>query len=55
MVRLLLDKEADLNASGSVYGSVLQGASFYCHESVVQLLLDKGADINASGGMYVAL
>ncbi|KAH7128264.1 hypothetical protein B0J11DRAFT_524487 [Dendryphion nanum] len=46
---LLLDKGANLNAEGGIYGSALQAASFGGHEQVVKLLLDKGADLNAEG------
>ena len=45
MVRLLLDRGADVNASGSA----LQAASSYGHESVVRLLLDRGANVNPPG------
>jgi hypothetical protein len=48
-VRLLLDKGADVNAQGGVFGNALQAASSRGHEVVVRLLLDKGADVNAQG------
>ncbi|KAF2678771.1 hypothetical protein K458DRAFT_435608 [Lentithecium fluviatile CBS 122367] len=51
-VRLLLDKDTDINAQGGYYGNALQAASFEGHEQLVKLLLDKGADINAQGGGY---
>ncbi|KAF2186071.1 hypothetical protein K469DRAFT_707252 [Zopfia rhizophila CBS 207.26] len=47
IVKLLLDKGADANAQGGVYGNALQAASFRGHEQVVKLLLDKGADVGA--------
>jgi ankyrin repeat protein len=52
VVRLLLDKGADVNAQGGEYGNALQAASSEGHEAVVRLLLDKGADVNAQGGFY---
>jgi ankyrin repeat protein len=42
VVRLLLDKGADVNAQGGVYGNALYAASIRGHEAVVQLLRDKG-------------
>jgi hypothetical protein len=51
-VKLLLDKGADLNAQGGLYGNALQAASARGHKQVVKLLLDKGADLNAQGGDY---
>jgi ankyrin repeat protein len=50
--RLLLDKGADVNAQGGLYGNALQAASSGGHEQVVKTLLDKGADVNAQGGRY---
>jgi ankyrin repeat protein len=52
LVRLLLDKGADVNAQGGGYGNALQAASWRGHEQVVKTLLDKGADVNAQGGVY---
>ncbi|KAL8917658.1 MAG: hypothetical protein Q9208_007839 [Pyrenodesmia sp. 3 TL-2023] len=52
VVRVLLDKGADINAQGGIYGSALQVASRGGHNQVVQMLLDKGADINAQGEFY---
>jgi hypothetical protein len=49
-VRLLLEKEADVNAQGGFYGNALQAASRIGNEKIVQLLLEKGADVNAQGG-----
>ena len=42
VVRLLLEKGADVNAQGK-YGSALQIALRCGHDEVVQLLLEKGA------------
>jgi ankyrin repeat protein len=52
MVKMLLDKGADINAQSGQYGNALQAASSRGHEAVVRLLLDKGADVNAQGGEY---
>ncbi|KAJ7893522.1 ankyrin repeat-containing domain protein [Mycena leptocephala] len=50
LVRLLLEKNADINAQDEFYGTALQVASKMGHESLVQLLIEMGADINAPGG-----
>jgi len=50
--RNLLDKGADVNTQGGLYGSALQAASSGGHKGVVQMLLAKGADVNAQGGEY---
>jgi hypothetical protein len=51
--RLLLDKGAEVNAQGGVYGNALQAASYRGHEQVVKILLNKGAEVNAQqGGDY---
>ena len=52
VVKLLLEKGADVNAQGGYYGNALQAASWRGHEAIVKLLLDKGANINAQGGYY---
>ncbi|KAJ5514956.1 NACHT nucleoside triphosphatase [Penicillium fimorum] len=52
IVKLLLDKGADVNAQGGEYGNALQGASQRGHQEIIKLLLDKGADVNAQGGFY---
>jgi ankyrin repeat protein len=52
IVKLLVDKGADVNAQGGEYGNALQAASYEGHEAVVRLLLDKGANVNAQGGGY---
>jgi ankyrin repeat protein len=43
VVRLLVDRDADVNAQGGFYGSALHAASWGGHEAVVRLLRDKGA------------
>jgi ankyrin repeat protein len=52
VVKLLLDKGADVNAQGRPYGNALQAASARGHKQVVKLLLDKGADVNTQGRPY---
>jgi len=52
VVKMLLNKGADVNAQGGYHGNPLQAASAEDHEAVVKLLLDKGADVNAQGGNY---
>ena len=44
VVRLLLEKGADVNAQGGQYGNALQAASYRGHEAVVRLLLKSGAE-----------
>jgi len=41
VVKMLLDRGADINAQGWFYGSALQAASAGGHEKVVQMLRDK--------------
>ncbi|KZP27544.1 hypothetical protein FIBSPDRAFT_730607, partial [Athelia psychrophila] len=50
IVRLLLEKGADVNAPGGYYGNALQAASEGGHDVIVRLLLEKGANVNAQGG-----
>ena len=55
VVRMLLDKGADVNAQGYDHygnGNALQGASVNGHDKIVRMLLDKGADVNAQGGIF---
>ena len=52
IVRLLLNKGADVNAQGGFYGNALQAASAEGHAEIICLLLDKGANVNAQGGQY---
>jgi ankyrin repeat protein len=47
VVKMLLNKGADVNAQGREYGNVLQAALSRGHKQVVKILLDKGADVNA--------
>ncbi|CUS13278.1 unnamed protein product, partial [Tuber aestivum] len=39
LVRLLLERGAEVNAQGGAYGNALQAAKSRGHESIVQLLL----------------
>ncbi|RDW57688.1 hypothetical protein BP5796_12489 [Coleophoma crateriformis] len=50
VVRLLLEKGAEVNAQGGQYGNPLQAAATIGSEPVVRLLLEKGAEVNAQGG-----
>jgi ankyrin repeat protein len=52
IVKVLLDKGANVNAQGGEYGNALQAASAGGYKEIVQQLLDKGADVNAQGGEY---
>lgn len=52
VAELLLERGADVNAEGGVYGNALQAASSQGHKEVAQMLLEKGADVNARGGRY---
>lgn len=49
-VRLLPDRNTDVNAQGGQYGNALQAAAGGDTGAVAQLFLDRGADINAQGG-----
>jgi ankyrin repeat protein len=51
-MQLLLDKGADVNAQGGLYGNALYAASINGNLKVMQLLLDEGANINAQDGYY---
>jgi ankyrin repeat protein len=52
IVRLLLDRGADVNTVTAGYGSAFIAAVRSGHASVVRLLLDRGADINAEIVIY---
>ncbi|KAJ3886736.1 ankyrin repeat-containing domain protein [Lentinula edodes] len=52
IVKLLLEKGADVNAQGGEYGNALQAAAYGKNEAIVKLLLENGADVNAQGGEY---
>jgi ankyrin repeat protein len=52
VVKVLLDKGADVNAQGGFYAYALQAALYGGHEAVLKMLLDKGANVNAQGGYH---
>ncbi|KAI1274719.1 ankyrin repeat-containing domain protein [Xylaria sp. FL0933] len=52
IVELLLEKGANINAQGGVYGNALQAACYHGGYEVVELLIRNGADINVQGGVY---
>jgi hypothetical protein len=52
VTRLLLERDAEVNAQGGKYGNALQAALAKGHEQVVKLLLDNNAEVNAQGGDY---
>jgi ankyrin repeat protein len=52
VIKVLLDKGADVNAQSGSYCNALYAASFNNRKEVVTLLLDKGADVNAQGENY---
>jgi ankyrin repeat protein len=51
-VKLLLNKNANVNAQGGHYGNALQAASDSGHEAIVRLLVENGVNVNAQGGYY---
>ncbi len=52
IVQIMLDRGADVNAQGGIYGNALQIASWIGHEKIVQILLDRGAVVNVQSGIY---
>ena len=46
VVKLILDKDLDINGHGGPYGTALQAAAYGGHMAVIRLLLEKGANIN---------
>ncbi|RMY70463.1 hypothetical protein D0862_14748 [Hortaea werneckii] len=52
VVKLLLERGADVNESEGYYGGALQAASYKGYKDIVELLSARGADANASGGYY---
>ncbi|CUS08887.1 unnamed protein product, partial [Tuber aestivum] len=44
VVRLLLERGAEVNAQGGFHGNALKAAKVSRHESIAQLLLSHGAD-----------
>jgi ankyrin repeat protein len=52
VVKVLLDRGADVNEKGGYYGPAIYAALFSGHEALARLLLEKGADLNAQGGSH---
>jgi len=52
IIKLLLDRGADVNFPGGGYGSALGAAACWGRVETVALLLDRGADVNIPGGGY---
>ncbi|OBT97761.1 hypothetical protein VE01_05117 [Pseudogymnoascus verrucosus] len=53
IIKLLIQRGADVNAQGGYFGNALQAAaSLGQQEEIVMLLLEHGADVNAQGGHY---
>ncbi|KAJ5653328.1 hypothetical protein N7490_000331 [Penicillium lividum] len=52
IVKLLLERGADVNAQGGYYGNALQAACYQGYDTLAQMLLERGADVNAQGGYY---
>jgi ankyrin repeat protein len=50
--QLLLDRGADVNSKGGLYGNALQAASMGGHEEVGRLLRNEGADVNVQADFY---
>jgi ankyrin repeat protein len=50
IVKVLLDKGADVNTNAGHYGNALQAASRGGHQEIVKLLLDKGVEVDAQAG-----
>jgi ankyrin repeat protein len=52
VVKLLLEKNADVNAQSGEYGNALGAASYRGHKQVVKMLLEKHSDVNVQGGHF---
>ena len=52
IIKLLLDRGADVNFPGGGYGSALGAAACWGSVETVALLLDRGADVNVPSGRY---
>ncbi|KAF2737831.1 hypothetical protein EJ04DRAFT_460527, partial [Polyplosphaeria fusca] len=52
VVKVLLDKGADVNAQGGYFGNALCAASYRGKKQVVKMLFDAGTNVTASGGWY---
>ena len=49
---MLLERGADINVQGGLYGSALQAAVKGGNQEIISLLLERGADVNVQGGFY---
>ncbi|KAH8817552.1 hypothetical protein DL96DRAFT_389588 [Flagelloscypha sp. PMI_526] len=54
IVRFLLERGANVNAHGGMYGSALQAGAEAGSLEIVRFLVERGADVNASGGTYAS-
>ena len=52
VVPLLLDRGANINIVGGIYGTALATAVYQGAEDTVSLLLDRGADVNLADGEF---
>jgi hypothetical protein len=52
IIRVLLDRGADVNAQGGIWGSALGLATDSGRLEAVRLLLDRGAEVNAPAGIH---
>lgn len=52
IVNLLIEKGADVNLKGGVYGYSLQAAATFGNFDVVRILIECGANVNVEGGLY---
>ncbi|KAF8239490.1 hypothetical protein L208DRAFT_1237287, partial [Tricholoma matsutake] len=52
IVKLLIEKGANVNAQGGFFGNALQAAAYNGNQEIVKLLIEEGANVNAQGGEY---
>lgn len=52
IVKMLLDKDANVNAHNEIDGNALHSASAKKYDKIVHLLLDKGANVNAQTELF---
>ncbi|KAK7440415.1 hypothetical protein VKT23_017053 [Stygiomarasmius scandens] len=50
ILKLLIERGADVNAEGGLYGNALQTAAYWGRLGAVKLLIAEGANINATAG-----